>query len=131
MMRVAHHPNDACGRGRDHEFSVNIKLALSWSQRIPGTGKTIDVFDFDFGEVPLTLESAAPRRIAGTAENITARVVVAGASGTVRLTEYIEDPEKGPVTFKVSDPRGLRVEINDAGVMTLTAPAGTRGALET
>ena len=98
-MRVGHRPNAECGSGGDYSLDVSIRLALSWSQRV--AGKTSSIPLIDFGEVSLSIVSGAPRRILDTAESISVSVAT-GTSETVRLTDYIEDPEGGRVSFTVS-----------------------------
>ena len=121
-MRVGHRPNDECGTGGDYSLEVSIKLALSWNQRIPPPGFSIPIIDF--GEVPLTIiRPGAPRRKTDTAESIAVSAVT-GASETVTLTDYIEDPDGGALTFSVSGvPSGWGVT-TDGAVLTVTPADG-------
>ena len=109
-----------CGDGED-ELRLTVKVKLRW----------FDSLSFPlsqgFGAVPLVLRrpgegAGAPRRIAGTAESIFVSVA-AGASETVRLTDYIEDPEGGPLTFSVSSvPSSWRAAASGT-LLTVTAGA--------
>ena len=120
-LRVGHRPNDACGTGSDYSLAVTVKLALSWNQRVPPPGFSVPIYNF--GEVPLNIvRPGAPRRIMDTAESIAVRVAT-GATETITLTDYIEDPDGGALTFNVSGDVPSGWTVSRSGV-NLTATAG-------
>ena len=108
VLRVAHRKNRECGTGTDYSSEAALRLRLAWTQQLPGGETKLITHPFlDFGEVRVTIaRETAPRRIGGAQGSILVSVA-AGASKTVDLSRYIEDPDGGALTFAVSDDEGI------------------------
>ena len=108
VLRVAHRKNRECGTGTDYSSEAAVRLRLAWTQQLPGGETKLITHPFlDFGEVRVTIaRQNAPRRIGGARGSILVSVA-AGASKTVDLSRYIEDPDGGALTFAVSDDEGI------------------------
>ena len=137
VLGFTHNPGEAsCGTGDNRSLTVKVGVELAWDQLV--LGRTIFP-SISLGELPITLtRDNAPRRIQAGADAIEVNVDE-GRSRSITLTDYIEDPDGGQLTFAVSGvPDGWGVTANGAsltlaamegavdGTMTVTAtdPAG-------
>ena len=128
VLRIDQNLTYACGTGLDYSAEVKIKLALSWEHRFSG-GVDPKTYSINFGEFPIVINRRnAPRRIRGERERIAVNVA-AGATESIRLTDYIVDPDGGRLIFSVSDvPRRWSAEIGgrDFVDLVLSARDGAR-----
>ena len=112
----------ACGNQRERSQRVRVQLSWSWRQLVLLSGETPIPF--------LVNRDTAPRRIQAGSWEITV-TVPRGGSETISLTDYIEDPDSGRLTFTLgsslgSVPSGLRVT-RDGARWTIAAQEGATG----
>ena len=122
-----------CGSGTKYDQTIETTLTLTWRQTTIVELPSKVQFNF--------LRDTAPRRKGSEAISVT---VPEGGSGTVLLTDYIEDPKGRSLTFTPGDPvpDGLSVTRNGArwtiaakegvtgGTIIVTAATGTGRARE-
>ena len=126
VLAVKHGPPAAgtqCGSGpADRSLNARIPLSANWTQAgLPVTA--------NFGEIPANIvRRNAPRRIEGaSALSVT---VPEGGSETVTLTDYIEDPDGGRLTFSAGQaPSGLVVSTNGARLTVEAQDGAEDGAI--
>ena len=124
-VRVSHERSDQCPTGTEVSKTVKAELDASWTQSIPLVGNRTLGRKF---EISITFGSKAPRRKEGRPNEI-AVTVLEGGSETVVLTDEIEDPQGGTLTFAVGpvpDGSGLGVTQNGA-TLTIAAQDGAMG----
>lgn len=104
-----------CGTGTDRSLNIKMPLTVSWMQLGLSLKRNV-------GELSANIvRHRAPRRKG--ANEITVSVPTAG-TGTVPLTDFIEDPDGGPLTFAVRRiPSGWGATTS-GGTLALTAGAG-------
>ena len=122
-----------CGSGTKYDQTIETTLTLTWRQTTIVELPSKVQFNL--------LRDTAPRRKGSEAISVT---VPEGGSGTVLLTDYIEDPKGRSLTFTPGDPvpDGLSVTRNGArwtiaakegvtgGTIIVTAATGTGRARE-
>ena len=103
VVRMSHGSGSVtCDSGMKYDQTIETTLTLTWMQativKLPSKVKFKVIRD------------TAPRRKGSEAISMT---VPEGGSRTVLLTDYIEDPEGGSLTFTrgISVPRGLKVTL--------------------
>ena len=119
-LRVGQRTTGRCGIGFDYWFEGNIRLILTWEQRLGD--ETFYPIKFDFGNVPVAIDRTdAPRRIDETRDSIPMNVT-AGESEEITLTDYIENPRGGSMLFEVAKvPAGWRAAASGRK-LSVTAP---------
>ena len=127
-VRVSHVRSEQCPAGAERSWTGKGTLTARWTQSVPLLGDDIPLTR-EF-ELPVTVGSEAPRRKADGPEEI-AVTVPGGASETVVLTDFIEDPQGGALTFERS-PTSVPGRWSSAlAGPRLTFTAGTTGGAST
>ena len=126
VLTVKHGPPAAgtqCGGSpADRSLNAGISLSANWTQ----AGQPMTA---NFGEIPANVvRTNAPRRIEGSsALSVT---VSEGGSETVTLTDYIEDPDGGRLTFSAGQaPSGLVASTNGARLTVEARDGAEDGAI--
>ena len=121
--------SEDCPAGTERTKEVTIVLRASWSLAIVTGGATLNNLLRSEFEGTWTFNAAsAPRRKGDSSQPIAVRLQEDG-SGTVVLTDFIEDPERKTLTFAVRDtPSSLRVTLDGDGPrLTMQAAARPDG----
>lgn len=121
VLRVSSTGPAECGNQAEHSLILNPPPSLRWVWRQSGIPVSLEK------EMPVKLlRVSAPRRKEDRPYEI-AVTVQEGGSETIVLTEEIEDPEGGKLTFTHSaPPAGLGVTRDGTG-LTITAREGANG----
>ena len=136
-VRISHTRSEQCPAGTERTYEAKYELKATWGQSVPIAGEILNRLINKTFEGTITFKEAkAPRRKEDRPHEI-AVTVQRGGSETVVLTDEIEDPQGGALTFAVSavpdgwgvtsdGPRGSRLtiaarEVATGGTFTVTA----------
>ena len=136
-VRISHTRSEQCPAGIERTFEAKYEPKATWGQSVPIAGEILNRLINKTFEGTITFrEAKAPRRKEDRPHEI-AVTVQRGGSETVVLTDEIEDPQGGALTFAVSavpdgwgvtsdGPRGSRLtiaarEVATGGTFTVTA----------
>ena len=127
-VRVSHVRSEQCPTGTERSWTGKGALTARWTQSVPLLGDGIPL-SREF-EMPVTVGSMAPRRKAAGPREI-AVTVPGGGSETVVLTDFIEDPQGGALTFERSPTSAPGRWSSVLAGPRLTFTAGTTGGAST
>ena len=127
-VRVSHVRSEQCPTGTERIWTGKGTLTARWTQSVPLLGDGIPL-SREF-EMPVTVGSMAPRRKADGPREI-AVTVPGGGSETVVLTDFIEDPQGGALTFERSPTSAPGRWSSVLAGPRLTFTAGTTGGAST
>ena len=131
VVRLSRLRSENCPAGTETTAEVKLVFTAEWTQSIPIVGEIVSGLINRKFEATWTLNAAsAPRRKAGS-PNAIAVTVPEGGAETLVLTDFIEDPQGGALTFERS-PTSVPGRWSSAlAGPRLTFTAGTTGGAST
>ena len=130
VVRLSRLRSENCPAGTETTAEVKLVFTATWPQSIPIAGEIVSRLNRKFDATWTLNAASAPRRKEGS-PNAIAVTVPEGGAETLVLTDFIEDPQGGALTFERS-PTSVPGRWSSAlAGPRLTFTAGTTGGAST